>query len=81
MAKQARELGFQAQLNHDSRERTIQVRFVPETARARQAVRAATESDEQAYLLVQAAYGEGDSPGELAAACIEKGLEELRQAL
>jgi hypothetical protein len=81
LGKQVRELGFEASMRIDESERTIEVRFVPQTERTRQAVKVAAGSSQADALMVTASFGVLDAPGQLALACIEKGIEDLKQVL
>jgi hypothetical protein len=79
LGKQIKSMGFDAKLNHDGKERTIAVRFIPNTMRTREACIAAGGDGDG--LEVSIAYDEHDSPGTAALACVEKGIEVLREVL
>lgn len=77
LGKQVKKMGFDCGLQHDAKERSMRVRFRPTTERTKQACISAGGDGEGLEVAVN--YDEGDSPGTVALACIEKGLEVLEQ--
>lgn len=81
LQEQVRKLGFEAFLRHDQRERTIEVEFRPTNEKTAQAVKVAAQSSQVNALRIAAQYDHGDSPGEKALQCIERGVAEIREIL
>lgn len=81
LAEEARKLGFVTGINHDSKARTMQLRFLAETDRARAACRAAMDNPECDRLVVGAAYDASDNPIVVVAALWELGMAKLKEAL
>lgn len=81
LQKKLNSMGFNCKYRHDEKERVIEVLFEPLNDKTRQAVKVAAQSSQATGLKTLVTYGVLDDPVQAMCACIEKGLEELRQAL
>lgn len=81
LQRKLNEMGFACKYRHDEKERVIEVLFEPLNDKTRQAVKVASQSSQATGLKTMVNYGVLDDPVQAVCACIEKGLEELRQAL
>lgn len=81
LAIEARKLGFKLGVNHDTVERTMQLRFLAITPRAKDVCRTAMDNPECDRLVVGVQYRDGDNPFVALLACWEAGIETVRSAL
>jgi len=81
LALEAAKLGFSPGVHHDAAERTMQLRFLAVTDRAKAACRAAMDNPDADRLVVGVQYREGDNPLVALVACWEQGMNVLREAL
>ena len=81
LALEAKKLGFATGVHHDAGQRTMQLRFLAQTDRAKAICRAAMDNPDCDRLVVGVQYRVGESHVVALLACWEQGMETLRSAL
>ena len=79
LAAAIRKIGFECAWRVDRDEQVVEVQFTPQTPQMVQAVKVHAQSSQATSLRVAMQIGVLDDERQVILACIEKGLEELRQ--